>query len=144
MSINDILSRKGNKVFTLPPDSRIATAAHMLRMEHIGAIVISKDGSHVDGILSERDIIYGLTEHGTAVLDQPASSLMSHNVQSCGPETSIREVMRLMTSHRIRHVPVIADGTLRGIVSIGDIVKTRLEEAEMESNVLRDYAVAHH
>lgn len=143
MSIKDILSHKGNKVVTLPPDVRVNVAAHRLRLESIGAIVVSRDGRGVDGILSERDIIHGLTEHGAAVIDMPVSAIMSHNVHSCGPDTSIRDVMRLMTVHRIRHVPVVADGALRGIVSIGDVVKSRLEDMEMESNVLRDYAVAH-
>lgn len=144
MSIKDILAQKGTKVVSLAPDAKVAIAAHRLRVEHIGAIVVSQDGSHVDGILSERDIIYGLTEHGTGVLDKPVSALMSHHVHSCGPDAGIRDVMRLMTVHRIRHVPVVTDGMLIGIVSIGDVVKSRLQDMEMESSVLRDYAVAHH
>jgi len=142
MSIQSILDHKGSKVVTIAPDTRVGAAAHRLRLEHIGAIIITSDG-RIEGILSERDIVYGLTEHGAAVTDLPVSALMSRNVHSCRPTAEIRDVMRLMTQHRIRHVPVVENGALRGIVSIGDVVKSRLEDMELETNVLRDYAVAH-
>ena len=142
MSIQSILDHKGSKVVTIPPDTRVGAAAHRLRLEHIGAIIITSD-DHIEGILSERDIVEGLTEHGAAVIDLPVSALMSRNVHTCRPEAEIRDVMRLMTLHRIRHVPVTENGVLRGIVSIGDVVKSRLEDMELETNVLRDYAVAH-
>jgi CBS domain-containing protein len=142
MSIQSILDHKGNKVVTIAPDTRVGAAAHRLRLEHIGAIIITS-GEHIEGILSERDIVYGLTEHGAAVTDLPVSALMSRNVHTCKPTAEIRDVMRLMTEHRIRHVPVVENGVLRGIVSIGDVVKSRLEDMELETNVLRDYAVAH-
>ena len=143
MSIQSILNHKGNKVVTIPPDTRVGTAAHRMRLERIGAIVIASAGSRIEGILSERDIVRGLTEHGAAVIDMPVSALMSRNVLTCKPDAEIRDVMRLMTLHRIRHVPVAENGMLRGIVSIGDVVKSRLEDMELEANVLRDYAVAH-
>ena len=142
MSIQSILDHKGSKVVTIAPDTRVGAAAHRLRLEHIGAIVITSD-NRIEGILSERDIVHGLTEHGAAVIDLPVSALMSRNVHTCRPEAEIRDVMRLMTMHRIRHVPVAENGALRGIVSIGDVVKSRLEDMELETNVLRDYAVAH-
>ena len=142
MSIQSILDHKGSKVVTIAPDTRVGAAAHRLRLEHIGAIVITSD-NRIEGILSERDIVHGLTEHGAAVIDLPVSALMSRNVHTCRPEAEIRDVMRLMTMHRIRHVPVAENGVLRGIVSIGDVVKSRLEDMELETNVLRDYAVAH-
>ena len=142
MSIQSILDHKGSKVVTIAPDTRVGAAAHRLRLEHIGAIIITSDG-RIEGILSERDIVHGLTEHGAAVIDLPVSALMSRNVHTCRPEAEIRDVMRLMTMHRIRHVPVVENGVLRGIVSIGDVVKSRLEDMELETNVLRDYAVAH-
>jgi CBS domain-containing protein len=142
MSIQSILDHKGSKVVTIAPDTRVGAAAHRLRLEHIGAIIITSDG-HIEGILSERDIVHGLTEHGAAVIDLPVSALMSRNVHTCRPDAEIRDVMRLMTQHRIRHVPVAENGVLRGIVSIGDVVKSRLEDMELETNVLRDYAVAH-
>ena len=143
MSIQSILDHKGSKVVTIAPDTRVGAAALRLRLEHIGAIVITGQDNRIEGILSERDIVEGLTEHGGAVIDLPVSALMSHNVRTCRPDAEIRDVMRLMTMHRIRHVPVVENGTLRGIVSIGDVVKSRLEDMELETNVLRDYAVAH-
>lgn len=142
MSIQSILDHKGSKVVTIAPDTRVGAAAHRLRLEHIGAVIITGDGS-IEGILSERDIVHGLTEHGTAVVDLPVSALMSRNVRTCRPDAEIRDVMRLMTQHRIRHVPVAENGTLRGIVSIGDVVKSRLDDMELETNILRDYAIAH-
>jgi CBS domain-containing protein len=143
MSIQSILDHKGSKVITIAPDTRVGAAAHRLRLEHIGAIVITGEDIRIEGILSERDIVQGLTEHGAAVIDLPVSALMSRNVYTCRPDSEIRDVMRLMTLHRIRHVPVVENGILRGIVSIGDVVKSRLEDMELETNVLRDYAVAH-
>ena len=143
MSIQSILDHKGGKVVTIAPDTRVGAAALRLRLEHIGAIVITGEDRRIEGILSERDIVEGLTEHGAAVIDLPVSALMSHNVRTCRPDAEIRDVMRLMTLHRIRHVPVVENGALRGIVSIGDVVKSRLEDMELETNVLRDYAVAH-
>jgi CBS domain-containing protein len=142
MSIQSILDHKGSKVVTIAPDTRVGAAAHRLRLEHIGAVIITSDG-RIEGILSERDIVHGLTEHGTAVVDLPVSALMSRNVRTCRPDAEIRDVMRLMTQHRIRHVPVAENGTLRGIVSIGDVVKSRLDDMELETNILRDYAIAH-
>ena len=96
MSIQSILDHKGSKVITIAPDTRVGAAALRLRLEHIGAIVITS-GDHIEGILSERDIVEGLTEHGAAVIDLPVSALMSHNVRTCRPEAEIRDVMRLMT-----------------------------------------------
>ncbi len=143
MSIQSILDHKGGKVVTIAADTTVGTAAHRLRLEQIGAIVITGEGLRIEGILSERDIVHGLTEHGAEVIDLPVSALMSHNVRTCRPDAEIRDVMRLMTTHRIRHVPVAENGVLRGIVSIGDVVKSRLEDMELETNILRDYAVAH-
>ena len=143
MNVKKILEHKGSKVVTMPPEADITIAAHRLRLERIGAIVITDDGSRVVGILSERDIVHGLAEHGPAVVDMPVSAVMTSNVHSCKPDDDIRDVMRLMTLHRVRHVPVMEAGQLRGIVSIGDVVKTRLEDMELEANVLHDYFVAH-
>ena len=143
MSIQSILDHKGSKVVTIAPDTRVGAAALRLRLEHIGAIIITGEDRRIEGILSERDIVGGLTEHGAAVIDLPVSALMSRNVHTCKPDAEIRDVMRLMTLHRIRHVPVVDNGILRGIVSIGDVVKSRVEDMELETNVLRDYAVAH-
>ena len=142
MSIASILKRKGGTVITVTPSTTIGMAARRLRMEKIGAIVVSADGQHIDGILSERDIVHGLTEHGGAVIDMPVSALMSHKVLTCKPGAEIRDVMRLMTTHRIRHVPVHDEGGLHGIVSIGDVVQNRLQDMELEANVLHDVITA--
>src|SRR5687768_16927618 len=106
MSIQSILDHKGSKVVTIAPDTRVGAAAHRLRLEQIGAIVITGEDRRIEGILSERDIVEGLTEHGAAVIDLPVSELMSRNVRTCRPDAEIRDVMRLMTLHRVRHVPV--------------------------------------
>lgn len=143
MSIKSLIEHKGSKVTTVQPDTRVGVAAHRLRLERIGALVVTGPEGRLEGILSERDIVHGLTEHGAAVVDLPVSALMSRSVYTCRPDAEIRDVMRLMTLHRIRHVPVVENGHLRGIVSIGDVVKNRLEDMELETNVLRDYAVAH-
>jgi CBS domain-containing protein len=113
-----------------------------MRLERIGAVVVSKDGRIVDGILSERDIVYGLTAHGAAVVDLPVSDLMSKAVHTCRPDSEMRDVMHQMTLHRIRHLPVTDNGVLCGIVSIGDVVKNRLEDMELEAGVMHDYIVA--
>ena len=144
MSIESILQQKGKKVITVTPATRVGAAAHRMRLEVIGAIIVSENGKHIDGILSERDIVHGLTQHGAEVIDMPVSALMSHHVMTCNPEDSIAHVMRLMTQHRIRHVPVVSGNILEGVVSIGDVVKSRLSDMELETNVLRDFAVAHH
>ena len=143
MTIRNILDQKGGKVVTLTPETTVMVAAHRLRLDRIGAIVITGADGRVQGILSERDIVHGLTEHGVEVVNLPVSALMTRNVHTCGPDADIREVMRLMTQHRVRHVPVVDNGRLAGIVSIGDVVKSRVEAMEMEANVLHDYFVAH-
>ena len=144
MSIQDILQHKSAHVVTVAPETLVSTATLRLRVERIGALVISRDGRRIEGILSERDIVSGLSEHGANVLEMPVSDLMSHNVITCRPDASISDVMRLMTMHRIRHMPVVENDRLAGIVSIGDVVKSRLHDMELETSVLRDYAVAHH
>jgi CBS domain-containing protein len=142
MSVQSILAHKGNRVITLPANAKVGFAAHRLRLEGIGAIVITSDGHAIEGILSERDVVHGLTEHGADVIDMPVSALMSRHVVTCKSDASLSEAMRLMTQHRIRHVPVVDGGALRGIISIGDVVKSRLEEMELETSVLHDYVVA--
>jgi len=142
MSIRSILKGKGGKVVTVTPSTTIGMAAQRLRLERIGAVVVSSDGKQIEGILSERDIVYGLTEHGSAVTEMPVSALMSHKVYTCRPDTEMREVMRLMTSHRIRHLPVAESNVMLGIVSIGDVVQNRLQDMELEANVLHDVIVA--
>jgi CBS domain-containing protein len=124
------------------PDSTINAVIHRMKLERIGAIIISSDGERIEGIISERDIVYGLAERQGDVLALRASDLMTRDVITCSPEDQVRQVMVRMTHSRIRHVPVVDGGRLSGIVSIGDIVKNRLEELELETTVLRDAYIA--
>ena len=144
MKVRDILHAKGSRVATMRPETGVDTVIHRLRLDHIGAVVISTDGATIAGILSERDIVYGLVEHGAGLLEMTAADVMTREVVTCAPQDGIRDVMRKMTHSRIRHVPVVENGKLAGIVSIGDMVKHRLEEAEMEATVLREAYIAAH
>src|ERR1700682_4512731 len=138
-----ILAAKGERVETIRPDREITYAADKLRDARIGALVVSTDGKEVKGIISERDIVRGIAERGAAALDLTVRNLMTPKVITCTPEDSVTHLMKLMTSRRIRHLPVVtADGELCGIVSIGDVVKNRLEELELEATVLRDAYIA--
>jgi CBS domain-containing protein len=142
MKVREILKSKGSRVVTVGPHSAVDALVHRLKLEGIGAAVVTEDGSRVDGIVSERDVVRSLAIHGTRVLDMRVSDIMT-NVVTCTPEDSVKEVMRRMTIQRVRHLVVMEDAKLAGIVSIGDVVKSRLDEMEMEANVLRDYIVAH-
>jgi CBS domain-containing protein len=144
MKIGDVLKRKGSGVVTMRSDSTIDTVVRRMRLERIGAVIISPDGKSVIGILSERDILHALAEHGTALLALKAEDLMTREVVTCSREDTLQSVMVKMTQRRIRHLPVVEQGQLAGIVSIGDAVKSRLEEVELEANVLRDSYLATH
>ena len=142
MKVADILSVKGDKVMFVRPSETIDMLAQRLRMERVGAMIVSEDGKKIDGIISERDVTYGVAEHGANLLHLHVADLMSRGVITCSPSDSIAEIARVMTQHRVRHLPVQENGELIGIVSIGDVLKHRLDEMEMEGNVLRDYAIA--
>jgi CBS domain-containing protein len=146
MQVRDILAAKGQRVVTIRPDATIATAVHRLALERVGALVVSEDGITIAGILSERDIIHGLAEDGGEIMgtDRRIADLMTRHVITCGPEDKVKTVMAEMTRRRFRHVPVLDNGRLAGIVSIGDVVKSRLEEMELETLVLRDAYIAAH
>jgi CBS domain-containing protein len=138
MKIASILKAKGTSVATTPPATSMATVARLLRDQHIGALVVSEDGATVLGIVTERDIVHGLADRGLSLLELPVSVLMTRGPVSCTPDDDVQTVMRHMTRLRVRHLPVVVGGRLQGIVSIGDVVKHRLDELEMETNVLRD------
>ncbi len=142
MKVSSVLEAKGNDVFTVRPEETIDTLSHRLRALHVGAIIVSSDGETVDGIISERDVAYGLAEHGAELLDRKVSDLMTRSVVTCTRESTIAELMKLMTQRRIRHLPVVENGRLVGVISIGDIVKYRLSEMQLEANVMRDYAIS--
>ena len=144
MKVDKILNSKGHVVETIRPSRTIAVAVEHMRKAKIGALVVSEDGSSVVGILSERDVARGLAEHGASVLNMAVKDLMTRKVTTCAPEDSITRLMAVMTSQRIRHVPVVdGENRLAGIISIGDVVKNRLEELELEAAVLRDAYIAH-
>ena len=142
MKVASILKSKGGRVVTMRPDSSITSVIQRMKLERIGAIVISADGERIDGIVSERDIVYGLADQHGDFLALKVSDVMTREVITCTPEDRIKQVMARMTHSRVRHVPVVDSGRLRGIVSIGDVVKNRLEEAELEATVLRDAYIA--
>ena len=139
MNVETILRNKGNWVATIRPDATIAEAVDMLNRERIGAIVVSEDGRGVDGILSERDIVIALADDGEDLLSRPVAGIMTRTVITCGPSDTVGELMAEMTNRRVRHFPVVADGKLCGIVSIGDLVKNRIEEVEFEADSLRSF-----
>ncbi len=141
MKVQDLLSSKGEDVVTVEPGDSIATAIERLKQKGIGAMVVSESGSDLAGILSERDVVRGLAVHGDKLLAMRVSDFMTKDVKTCSPDDKINDVMGVMTRSRIRHLPVAVDGKLTGIISIGDVVKHRLEEREAETHVLRDYIV---
>jgi CBS domain-containing protein len=139
MRISDLLRVKGTQIVTVTPDTRVRRLLAVLAEYRIGAVVVSHNGTSVDGIASERDIVRALAERGAAVLSEPVTAICTAEVRTVTPQTSLEDVMRMMTVHRVRHAPVVADGGLAGIVSIGDVVKTRIDELETERAVLTDY-----
>ena len=140
MQISQLLRRKGREVATITGSESVRTALGLLADKGIGALVVSPDGRHVEGIVSERDVARGLHDHGAGLLAQPVSSLMTAQVHTCTPDASVHDLARTMTDHRVRHVPVVDDdGALLGIVSIGDVVKARLDELEDEQKHMVDY-----
>ena len=139
MSVAHILQRKGRDIFTAKPADTVKTVAEMLSGKRIGAVVISADGAKIDGIVSERDIVHALAKQGASALTSPVSSIMTKNVQTCSEEDSETELMALMTQNRIRHLPVVAKGKLVGMVSIGDVVKLRVEQIERDAADMKAY-----
>lgn len=139
MSVERILAGKGRDVISIDPQSTLAEAARMLNQHRIGAIVVIDAAEALVGILSERDVVRAVAEGGAEALRQPVSSRMTGQVVTCRPNAGIDELLTLMTERKFRHVPIVEGGRLRGIVSIGDIVKQRLAEIETEHRALRDY-----
>jgi len=139
MNVETILRTKGREVATIRPGETVASAADMLISRNIGALVVSEDGQSVDGIISERDIVHGLTNRGADLLSLEVAEVMTRRVVTCDPGDTIEQLMAEMTNRRIRHFPVVQDGRLCGIVSIGDVVKSRLDEVEYEARSLRSF-----
>jgi CBS domain-containing protein len=139
MRISDVLRGKSGEVVTVVPDTPVDRLLAVLAEHRIGAAVVSRDGSTVDGIVSERDVVRALAVRGAAVLNEPVSAIQTTEVFTIAPEAGLAEVERVMTERRFRHVPVVVDGALRGIVSIGDVVKRRIDELESERSELTGY-----
>jgi CBS domain-containing protein len=139
MRISDLLRVKGTQVVTVPPDTTVRRLAAVLAEHRIGAVVVSGDGVSVDGIVSERDIVRALALRGAAVMSEQVTGIYTADVHTVTPETELDDVARMMTERRVRHAPVTVDGSLRGIVSIGDVVKSRIGELETERAALTDY-----
>lgn len=139
MIVQDILAGKGTSVVTITPDATIADLIAALAEHRIGAIVVSADGDTVTGIVSERDIARGLHTHGAGLLSLEVSAVMTAGVRTCEPHDDISDIASIMTQGRFRHLPVVVDGSLVGIVSIGDVVKKRIDQLETETDQLRDY-----
>jgi predicted transcriptional regulator len=137
MTIESILRRKGTNVTTIAPEASIKRAADWLRAKNIGALVVMRENA-VLGLVSEREIVHAFSRYGEAAASMPVKEVMQYGVTAVSPDESINRVMNLMTHHRVRHMPVLRGGQLVGIVSIGDVVKHRLEDLELETNVLRD------
>ena len=141
MNVETILDTKGRAVATIRPEDTVGAAVEALVSGNIGALVASEDGEHVDGIVSERDIVHALARHGDALLALTVAEVMTRSVVTCDPTESVAELMAEMTNRRIRHLPVVQNGLLCGIVSIGDVVKNRLDEIEYEARSLRSFIV---
>ncbi len=137
MHIGHILNLKGWHVITLAPGSTISDAAALLAKENIGIAVIVDNDTAILGVISERDIVRGFTRHGARILDMPVEELMSTDIITCAPETSVGDVLQLMASNEIRHIPIVQDEKIVGVVSMRDVVDTRLGELETENESLR-------
>ena len=142
MQISRLLDRKGSFVAAIHSSAPIIDAVRELDKRGIGALVISDDGKTIAGIVSERDVVRVISQFGTAILDSPVEMIMSRGVRTCSPNDTIESLMSTMTEHRIRHVPVTEAGVLVGIVSIGDVVKNRLDELERDRDALEQYITA--
>jgi CBS domain-containing protein len=142
MHIARILNAKGDTVFSIHPEIGIADALKTLAQHDVGALLVCESDGRVCGILSERDIVRAMARQGADCLQRPARALMSSELVCCAPEDDVETAMALMTERRVRHLPVMADGRLLGLISIGDVVKHRIEEVQREAEAMRDYISA--
>jgi CBS domain-containing protein len=143
MNVEHILARKGREVRTIRPDVPVAEALRRLRAEGIGSLVVSENGSNLVGILSDRDILDAIADHGIDILGESVRGVMTEKVFTCSRDDRVSAIMALMTKRRIRHVPVVEeDGRLCGMISIGDVVKQRLDEIQGEADALREYVTS--
>ncbi len=139
MHVSSLLRNKEPRIISVSPDTVIGEVAELLRQERIGAVLVLFGENDIAGVLSERDIVRGVAEHGSPCLNLSARDLMTSKVITCSSTDSIDRVMELMTENRFRHLPVSDDGTLIGMISIGDVVKHKIEEVEAEAQQMRSY-----
>ena len=145
MTVAVILKAKGTHVETTSPETTLYSVAWELKVKNIGAlVVVGDDGATILGMISERDLVRGLSEHGAQLQALPVSKVMTTRVLTCTPDERVTALMARMTRHRVRHLPVVHGGKLSGIISIGDVVKYRLDELELEANVLRETLIVSH
>jgi CBS domain-containing protein len=139
MTVSVILADKGRDIVTIEPNATLSAAVHLLAEKRIGAALILGADRRIAGIISERDVVRALAERGAAALDEPVSRTMTRKVETCTESEAVATIMERMTAGKFRHMPVVAQGRLIGVVSIGDIVKHRVHEMERESVAMRDY-----
>jgi CBS domain-containing protein len=142
MFVSDILTQKGARVFTIAPEASLAGAVDMLVTRRIGSVLVMDTNGNIAGIISERDVVRAISSQGAAAMSLRVAEAMTAEVVVCDPDDSIDQVMEVMTSGRFRHLPVVRHGELYGLVSIGDVVKARLEDARHEAEALKAYIVA--
>ena len=142
MQVSVLLQDKGSEVVTIAPDRSVGEVLAVLAEHRIGAVVVVGEAGGIDGVLSERDVVRALAADGASALDRRAAQLMTREVVTCEPDTTVERLMAVMTERRIRHVPVVAGGRLAGLVSIGDVVKHRVASLEHEAQAMQDY-IAH-
>lgn len=139
MTVKSVLASKGHMVVSMTPNTSLKEAVDTLAKHKIGALVVCADDHSIEGIISERDIVRLIAEEGASAFDHNLSQVMTRNVRVCHEEHTINEVMQIMTKHRFRHMPVEKDKKLIGIISIGDVVKARIEQVEKEADNIRQY-----
>ena len=141
MTVENILRQKGTDVAKITPEASVKSAADWLRAKNVGALVVMRDDV-ILGLISERDIVHAFSRYGVTVASMSVKSIMPQALMTVAPDDDLNHVMKLMTRHRVRHMPVLRDRNLAGIISIGDVVKRRLDDLEIETNVLRDRYIA--
>ncbi|MGI9486304.1 MAG: CBS domain-containing protein [Geminicoccaceae bacterium] len=139
MFVRQILQAKGNNVITVQSGAKVADIVALLKQHRIGAVMVIDPDNMPKGIFSERDLAIGLADYGVSVLDQQVDQLMTRDLITCTPDDTVQHLMEVMTKHRIRHLPVLDNGQMAGIISVGDVVKSRLEELETEASELQGY-----
>lgn len=139
MYVRNVLQYKGHQIISVSPDNSLMEVAKTLRENKIGAVLVCEEEGHMCGVLSERDIIIAIAKHGGSILKGKVCDFMTEGVYTCSPDDDMKKLMEVMTSKRVRHLPVVEDGNVIGVISIGDVVKRRIAESEAESEALITY-----